>query len=168
MFLPWSNLSNLKYKVNEVNILLTKRKQKIIPAWLLKGHSLPLTELVVTLHMSSKTWLCKLWSICPKFWYGLWDHATCSVPNWMLFGPMTTGLWGKEVGEFSIIIYEKMGWWAFFCPPTWLPQYKCIEISKLWTARTLHLWVYRPETCRDLSKQSYVHCIKILSKQSLI
>ena len=51
-----------------------------------------------------------------------------SVPNLKLFGSMKTELWAKEVREFSVMLYGKMGWWAFFCPPTWLPQYKCIEI----------------------------------------
>ena len=41
-----------------------------------------------------------------------------SVPNSRLFGLMNTELWAKEVGEFSITLYRKMGWWAFFCPPS--------------------------------------------------
>ena len=28
----------------------------------------------------------------------------------------------------------------------------------------LHYLVYRPETCRDLSEQGYLNCVKILSK----
>ena len=32
----------------------------------------------------------------------------------------------------------------------------------------VHLLVYRPETCRDLSKPGYLHCVKALSKKSLI
>ena len=32
----------------------------------------------------------------------------------------------------------------------------------------LHLWLHRPETCRDTSKWDYLHCVKILSKKSLI
>ena len=51
-----------------------------------------------------------------------------SVPNLKLFGQMKTGLWTTEAGEFSILFYVKMGWWAFFCLSTWLPQYKCMEI----------------------------------------
>ena len=51
-----------------------------------------------------------------------------SVPNLKLFEPNKTKLWEKEVGRFSIMLYGKMGWSAFFCPPTWLPQYKCMEI----------------------------------------
>ena len=31
-----------------------------------------------------------------------------------LFGSMNTKLWTKEVGQFSITLYEKMGWWALF------------------------------------------------------
>ena len=50
------------------------------------------------------------------------------VPNLKLFGPTKTELWAKEVGEFSIILYGKRGWWAFFCPLTSLLQYKCMEI----------------------------------------
>ena len=33
-----------------------------------------------------------------------------SVPNLKLFGPMKTELQVKEVGEFSITLYGKMGW----------------------------------------------------------
>ena len=51
-----------------------------------------------------------------------------SVPHLRLFGPMKTDLWVIEVGEFSIMLYGKMGWKAFFWLLTWLLQYKCIEI----------------------------------------
>ena len=37
------------------------------------------------------------------------------VPNLKLFGPMKTELWVKEVGEFSIMLYGKMGRWAHGC-----------------------------------------------------
>ena len=33
-----------------------------------------------------------------------------SVPNLKSFGPMKTELQAKEVGEFSIMLYGKMGW----------------------------------------------------------
>ena len=33
-----------------------------------------------------------------------------SVPNLKLFGPMKTEIWAKEVGEFSITLYGKIGW----------------------------------------------------------
>ena len=33
-----------------------------------------------------------------------------SVPNLKSFGPTRTELRAKEVGEFSIMFYEKMGW----------------------------------------------------------
>ena len=32
----------------------------------------------------------------------------------------------------------------------------------------LHLLVYQPETCRDTSKWGYLHCVKVLSEESLI
>ena len=32
-----------------------------------------------------------------------------SVPDLMLFGPMKTDLWAKEVGGFSTMLYRKMG-----------------------------------------------------------
>ena len=35
------------------------------------------------------------------------------------------------------MLYGKMGRWTFFCPPTWLLQYKWMEISKLRAAITL-------------------------------
>ena len=43
------------------------------------------------------------------------DIQRVSVPNLKLFGPMITELWAKKVGEFSIMLYGKMGWWALFC-----------------------------------------------------
>ena len=45
-----------------------------------------------------------------------------SVPNLKSLETLKTEF--KEVGEFSIMLYEKIGWWAFFCPPTWLLQYE--------------------------------------------
>ena len=33
-----------------------------------------------------------------------------SVPNLKLFEPMKTEIWAKEIGEFSITLYGKMGW----------------------------------------------------------
>ena len=33
-----------------------------------------------------------------------------SVPNMKLFESTKTKLWAKEVGEFSIMLYGKMGW----------------------------------------------------------
>ena len=32
----------------------------------------------------------------------------------------------------------------------------------------LHLWVYRPETCREHSKRSHLHYVKLLSEKLLI
>ena len=72
-------------------------------------------------------------------------HMVCktiqcvSPPNFKLFGPMETELCAKAVEEFSIRLYGKLGCWGLFCPPTWLPQYKCMEIFKLWTAVALVL-----------------------------
>ena len=34
-----------------------------------------------------------------------------SVPNLNSFGPTKTELQAKEVGEFSIMLYGKIGWW---------------------------------------------------------
>ena len=54
--------------------------------------------------------------------------------NWLqiLMWPMrpykNTELWAKEIGEFSITLDGKMGWWVFFCPPSLLPQYKSMAI----------------------------------------
>ena len=77
-----------------------------------------------------------------------------SVPILKSFGPMKTELRGKEVREFSYyVIWENelgAGLGAFSCPSSWLLQYKCMGTFKRWTAVTLHLLVYRLETCRDL------------------
>ena len=55
-----------------------------------------------------------------------------SVPNLKSFRRMKTELLAKEAGEFSIMLYGKMGCrlGAFSCPPTWLPRYKCMEVFK--------------------------------------
>ena len=73
-----------------------------------------------------------------------------SVPNLKSFGPTKTELWAKDVGEFSIMLYEKMGRGIF---KTLNSRNFCV------------LLVYRPETCRDLPKWGYLHCVKILSKK---
>ena len=54
------------------------------------------------------------------------------APNSKSFRTSKTELYTKEVGEFSIMLYGKMGWRAFFCPLAWLPQYRCIE-GIFWT-----------------------------------
>ena len=64
----------------------------------------------------------------PNFEMGCKIIQHISVPNLKLFGQTKTELWAKEVGELSIKLYGKMGWWAFFCTPTSPPQYKCVEI----------------------------------------
>ena len=70
-----------------------------------------------------------------------------------------TELWAKAVGEFPIMLYE-LGWWAFFCPPTWLYIQLCGDFSNVEQHQLLHLVVYRHKTCRDISKRNYQHCIK--------
>ena len=47
--------------------------------------------------------------------YKATEHV--SVPNLKLFRPVNTKLLTKDIGEFSITLYGKMGWWTFFCPP---------------------------------------------------
>ena len=37
------------------------------------------------------------------------------APNLNSFEPLETELTAKEVGEFSIMLHGKMGWWAFSC-----------------------------------------------------
>ena len=51
-----------------------------------------------------------------------------SLLSLKLFGPMRKELQGKEVEGFFMSDW-KMGWWVFFCPPTWLPQHNCMEIN---------------------------------------
>ena len=63
---------------------------------------------------------------------------------------MKTELWVKEVGEFYIMLYQKMDRWTFFCPPAWLLQYKCILLNSE-QLQLLHLFVHQLETCRDTS-----------------
>ena len=58
------------------------------------------------------------------------------VSNSELFGAKKAELWAKEVEQFFIMLYEKMRSWAFFCPPTRLPQYKCIEGFRILINRT--------------------------------
>ena len=61
----------------------------------------------------------------PNFGMAYKTIQRVSVPNLKLFGSLKTVLWAKEVGEFFIMLYRKMGWWGLFCLPTWLPQYNC-------------------------------------------
>ena len=91
-----------------------------------------------------------------------------SVPNLKSFGQTKTELRAKEVGEFSIMLYWKMGWWTFSCPPTWLLHYK--KTSKTLNSRNVCIYwcMYRPETCRDFSKWGYLPCVKMLCRKSLI
>ena len=53
-----------------------------------------------------------------------WTIQRVSVPNLKLLGSTKTELWAKKVGDFSILSYGEMGWWARFYLPTWLPQYQ--------------------------------------------
>ena len=56
------------------------------------------------------------------------QHNPVSVPKLKSFGPSKTELWAKIVGELAITLHGEMAWWIYFCPPTWLPNYKCTEI----------------------------------------
>ena len=61
-----------------------------------------------------------------------------------LFGSTKSELMAKEVAEFSIILFGKMGCWAFFCPRRlpWLPQYKCMEIFRTLNNRYFCIYWY--------------------------
>ena len=79
-----------------------------------------------------------------------------SVPTLKPFGPTKTELRAKQVGEFSIMLNGKMGW-GEGGGRSLVHQHGCRNInvcrfSKLWTVVTFVFIVYRPETCRDLSK----------------
>ena len=50
-----------------------------------------------------------------------------SVPNLKSFGPTKTQLRAKKWIIFYYVIWGN-GLGEFSCPPSWLPQYKCIEI----------------------------------------
>ena len=60
----------------------------------------------------------------PKFVVACKTIQCISVLNLKFFGSMKTELWAEKVGEFSIMLHGKMGWWTYVCPPTWLPQYR--------------------------------------------
>ena len=57
-----------------------------------------------------------------------------SVPNLKSFGQKKTELSAKKLENFLL---RYMGKWAgaFSCSPSWLPQYKCIEIFKTLNSR---------------------------------
>ena len=87
-----------------------------------------------------------------------------SVPNLKSSGPTKTELLAKEVGEFSIMLCGKMGWGRFLTH-----HHKCMEIFK--TLNSLNFcfyWCIDLKLARDLSKWGHLHCVKILSKNSLI
>ena len=46
----------------------------------------------------------------PNFGIAYKTIQRVSVPNLNLFGPVKTELRAKEVGEFSIMLYGKIGW----------------------------------------------------------
>ena len=76
------------------------------------------------LHMtSSKDDYASYDQFTPNFDMACNTIQCVSVPNLKVFGLTKIELRAKEVEEFSIRLYGKIGWWAFFCPPTWLPQY---------------------------------------------
>ena len=72
-----------------------------LPIWVLETFS------IGGLHMtSSKTWLCKLWSICSKFCYSLQDHTTCLCTKFEL-------IWINEnrvTGQRSWRIFYNVVW----------------------------------------------------------
>ena len=85
-------------------------------------------------HMTSpERRLCKSGKFLANFCEACRMTWHVSLPKLQSFGPLKIELWAKEVGEFSITLYGRMSWWTFFCPLTWLAQYRCMEISKLWT-----------------------------------
>ena len=107
------------------------RIQQLSQIWRVKTFSLPLIfgQTIDGLHITSpKHDYANCDQFAPNFDVACKTIQCVAVPNLNLIGPMNTELWAKEVGEFSVTLFGKMGWWAFFCPPSWLPQYKCMEI----------------------------------------
>ena len=68
------------------------------------------------------------------------------LPNLKLFGSMKTELWAEEVGQFSIMLYGKMGWYQHGCHKKMDKYFLDFEQIEL-----LLLSVYQPETFRDTS-----------------
>ena len=97
-----------------------------------------------------------LWPVRPysASLYQFWTYWDQWKPS---YGP-------KKLENFLLCYMAK---WAGRC--SFAYQHGCCNInvwkfSVLWTAVSLAFSVYRPDTCRGLSKPGYLHCIKILSK----
>ena len=63
-----------------------------------------------------------------------------SVPNLKSFEVKKKELRAKEVGEFSIMLYGKMGWWRSLAHQTWLPRNKCMGIFKTFNSRNFCIY----------------------------
>ena len=78
--------------------------------------------------MSSETRSCTLQSICPKFWYDLKGDTACLCTKFRVFWINEIRVMGQRSWRIFYHVIWEMGWWAFFCPSTWLLQSKCIML----------------------------------------
>ena len=98
----------------------------------------------------------------------IWPTKRVSVPNLKSFVPTKIELRAKEVGEFSIMLYGKMGYGRSLAHHHGCRNINVWRFSKTERPYLLHLLVDRSGTCRSLSKWDYLHSVKILSKKSQI
>ena len=87
------------------------------------------------LHMTSSKDDCANYDqFLPNFDMACKTIQHVSVPYLKLFRPKKREKRkekrvGRRSWRISVMLYGKMGCWAFFCLPTWLPQYKRMEIN---------------------------------------
>ena len=82
------------------------------------------------------------------------------VPNLKVFGPAKTELQAKELGKFSIMSYRKMGCWAYFSPPTWLPKYKCMEVLQTLNRRNSNISGYIALKLAETYQNGVIYIVK--------
>ena len=121
-------------------------------------HSIELYILVVCIWRYQKHDFANYYRFVLNFGMVYKTTKCVSVPNLKSFRPTKTEFQAKEVGEFSVMLYGKMGWGRSLAH-----QHGCCNITvwrflKLWTAITfVYFLVYLPESCRDLSEWGYLH-----------
>ena len=80
-------------------------------------------------------------SICCKFF--IWPVRPYNVLLYQISSHLDQGRQSyisKKLENFFVTLYGKIGWWAFFSPPTWLLQYKCMETVE--TLKILNCHIY--------------------------
>ena len=79
-------------------------------------------------------------SFLPNFAMAYKTIQRVSVSNLKLSGPTKTELRGKRSARISCYVIWENGLGTFSCPPSWLPEYKCMEIFKTLNIRNFCIY----------------------------